>query len=425
MSTPLPRYKLIEDNEFMDAGCLYQFKDLLLRCTSSGVFSGVRGVESKFEKFTVNDNIVVTDRSFEYLSENDEVIARGFSVSDDMIRWEKISAAFDIVSRTADSIYNPEYNQLYIPPTSVYDPTTHRYLGEYLRYIKNKYDLNLMPLYNCFSGEQLVGYYFDNNNELVSSSNHIFDVYLVPIKYNKVYTIALDSDTPIRIVPLFYNQEPLYYPSDNTKYLYKSISLKDESGRDYSSTVYSNMSYNEPVTFSVDSFQFKDPSYPYTKAITNESCLYLAIQVPKLLKSSITVLEGDFSKNGSRIVSDVLVTEPLMSSSSRLDSIMVSRLSLLQNTEDTMCPFANRLTEYLLQNTIDERTQNVSVVSALQKRINFHTLEYGFWSDALRFQLYDAYLDVAQKYGMNTYDILGYVDSDVERAINKGLIKLG
>ena len=37
--------------------------------------------------------------------------------------------------------------------SNTYDVATHEYLGDYLRFIRDYYDINLLPLYNCFNNK--------------------------------------------------------------------------------------------------------------------------------------------------------------------------------------------------------------------------------------------------------------------------------
>lgn len=40
----------------------------------------------------------------------------------------------------------------FVSNSSLYDPKTHYYLGEYLRMIRDLYNIDLMPYYNCWDG---------------------------------------------------------------------------------------------------------------------------------------------------------------------------------------------------------------------------------------------------------------------------------
>ena len=59
----------------------------------------------------------------------------------------------------------------------------------------------------------------------------------------------------------------------------------------------------------------------------------MLIQVPMSINSSISVIEGDFTTNSTRLVSDIFICEKGAASSSRLDEQLVGLLSLLsENT---------------------------------------------------------------------------------------------
>ena len=80
----------------------------------------------------------------------------------------------------------------FLSTSGQYDMDTHRKLGDYLRLLRSVYGLDLMPLYNCFNN-----YFVDNvdlsSGNLSSNGNSHYRVTLVPIKFNKDYTITMNS----------------------------------------------------------------------------------------------------------------------------------------------------------------------------------------------------------------------------------------
>lgn len=96
------------------------------------------------------------------------------------------------------------YNQRQINMTtkllinsSVYDSYTHNYLGNYLRFVRDYKGINLMPLYNCFSNEVPTELYTSakiNDNYIldINTANNNYVYYVVPVKFNEEYTIAID-----------------------------------------------------------------------------------------------------------------------------------------------------------------------------------------------------------------------------------------
>ena len=84
-------------------------------------------------------------------------------------------------------LYVYRYNHFYPNLTKklrlendIYDSYTHTYLGNYLRFIRDYFDINLMSLYNCY------------NNETIIQDNYKY--MLIPIKYNTTYTVFTEKN---------------------------------------------------------------------------------------------------------------------------------------------------------------------------------------------------------------------------------------
>lgn len=306
--------------------------------------------------------------------------------------------------------------------SSIYDSYTHNYLGNYLRFFRDYKGINLMPLYNCFSNETIT----EINTSVKISDNAIFNIntndtkfkyYIVPIKFNEKYTIAIDSDVPYELSCL------IYTTSDLTDEAYKLIkkTYKQVSGS----------KFNKPYIYSTD--------IDATEFWKFEKNLKLLIKLPLNNKSSITILEGDYSYNDS-ICQNVLVSNLKLPEDNKNNST-ICKLSLLSVNDNVSYPFADRLVEYLLGQTITSLETIPNNISRLQKAL-YKKLKTPFkgyndiWGSEIKDNIYKALqIETNKRTGVSIiaendqsksmvnsklkfidtkYDLLGYGDKDVE-----------
>lgn len=205
-------------------------------------------------------------------------------------------------------------------PGPRYDRVTHEYLGEYLRYLRDYHDINLMSLYNCFSdtpcNNLLFNFTYKSKTVEFSSYDPKYRIYAFPVKLFSNYTIAIDSPHGVEIFCGLYNTH-LYNPHTlNTYDKDKQLGVKTyvKVGR---------ASFNQPFLFDkldVSNWPVKDEikTVGDNTNITNqldtskisrveiaakEQDLKMFIKVPASCKSSIVVLEGDYrTHNNARFL---------------------------------------------------------------------------------------------------------------------------
>lgn len=254
---------------------------------------------------------------------------------------------------SAEVFYSPDKvthgltRSLNSPGTS-YDAATHEYLGDYLRFLRDYYNLNLMSMYNCFNNKIYNNVYtnFIINPEVEDANKHIkanFDsqdstyrIYAIPVKLFAEYTIAIDcsqgvelfcglyntrldisgkannlaAKTYVKINKTIFNQPFLYNklnvsnwpidkevnlkPSQITKPVTQPIkptkpstSLKPGIGQQHANSQIHSTPQYIPSQIRTDIFTRWD-------IINREKDLRLFIKVPTSCKSSIVVLEGDY-----------------------------------------------------------------------------------------------------------------------------------
>lgn len=312
-----------------------------------------------------------------------------------------------------------------------YDSKTHYYLGQYLRLLRDALGLDLMPFYNCYSSIYLRDIRLNFNSpsnpyKVITNPNNYNDDYKViaiPIKFNKTYTIAIDAHEPYSIMPIFYG----------TKGILKSLSIFNEIPYvGYKSINCSQ--FNKPYTYTLNLKDIQTATSNKDAAaqlLDYEKYLYLCIQIPSTNKSSIVVLEGDYTSVSSRkVVSDEAIN---LLTTEELNAKLITDLDLLRFSDGNSYAFSDRLIEYLLLNAITNiddisnniyRIQNYCMSTSLAKVSGIgiylpKSYTPGVWSEDLRLFLYN--MIVNGKKANYIRDVNGFVDKDTEWLISKGV----
>lgn len=300
---------------------------------------------------------------------------------------------------------------------SLYDTDCHKYLGEYLRFIRDFSGLNLMSMYNCFSNEILVG--------------KTYKYIIVPVKNKTDYTIA--------------------FTGSNYKYVftYKSkledienIFVSDQA-TEYKDVKTTSSTFNKPfkLTSSIGADKTIETGSRVGQkkyAIFNESNYKLVIRIGVNDNDVITVLEGDYSKRNQFFV-PIQANYDKELDDKNYDNVDIdqymSDLQLLDyhlRQNNVNYPFADRLIEYLTDMVIlpSDRISN-NIIEAkykvyerygnngdepTQTRKTLGVLNSSFKNiDRLRFL--DAFSQTKYQY-KNSYDLLGYVDKEIEECLD-------
>ena len=332
------------------------------------------------------------------------------------------------------NIFVPNETKNYVIKNNIYDYYTHEYLGEYLRFIRDFHNVDLMPLYNCFSDHicNNIELTFDIGKEdkksiTFSGSNPEYKIYMLPVKLFQKYTIAIDCQQKYELCCGIYG-----------KYLDTREVFRQIPGKTYKKVMGQS---NKPILYDLaellpsklaigsdaDKKQWEETM---TWLAKNECDLKLFIKLPASNNSSITVLEGDYrswndsygvgiNKAQNKTVLNFEASDECLSNSNLK---LITPLQLLKFNTGKSYPFADRLVEYLLGNTItplDEIADNIKRVQTIALKNGQVNKADGIWTDKLQKILYSFMNseELTQSNKKETdHDILGYADKDVENA---------
>ena len=325
------------------------------------------------------------------------------------------------ISKIDDVVYDWGDKLLNITHTlditnNIYDSYTHKYLGEYLRFLRDYRKIDLMSMYNCFSNEiprELYNFVTVNNKKyMFDSSDSSQIIYMIPIKLGQVYTISLNTPRPVKMVAGFYTNDGLI----EDKFIEKSFRLKN------------SCCSNEVFIYDgVKDLVMKDLN---TSVWSKEDCLYLFLSLSSGYKSSIVVLEGDYTESANVFINDSGYTEIMYKPAAynkTLTDLAVqnipSRSQLLAQRSEYSYPFADKLLQYLTANVItpiDEISNNIKLAQdRLNKKGYTRTINsYGTWSkEDTAACLLCSHKNIRHRELFKDFDMIGYLDSDVENEL--------
>ena len=391
-----------------------------------------------------------------------------FILNNNIYRWQ-VNKATNYATKVLCDKYL--YGKKYVNLTSnfqiqnmIYDRYTHRYLGKYLRFLRDYSNLDLMSMYNCFDGEVILNI----PDGLAIAQESDYTIYKVPISLRSNFTILVNQ---------YVNVELCLYV-DN-----KFVAIDDN--KQLSQRTYKHGKFNKSFIYPAIDLIY-DQVYLEELVDKYKDDLCLLIKIPSSCPGNIVVIEGIYDSRLNH-KQQMLIYKPAIyldkkfltqypptsdnEQSNDLDKtlqvfrdkflttnkqkflyvqsgnvtysneLMYSgyRMNLqLLSTESGNARYllADKLVEYLTKNAINPTSASYDIKS-LQKYIDkklriaspkdpsyssIPTADYintdryyGLWNprDLLNLRLFAA----NKKINLKKYDVLGYLDSDIEHAI--------
>ena len=300
------------------------------------------------------------------------------------------TASFEVIEPYYAWQPHIKYTRRFTNIDGFYSKETHRKLGDYLRAFYSNGGVNLMGMYNCHNCTSADNICIDDN-EVVQSSKDNHKITLVPIKFNKPYTVSLESKSQFRIAPVLYSNGNLVYIYDDSNALVDATNtyLQNVETKALSS-------FNAPWLFSVNlSSTLSDKVLK--QLYDRQGDLYLMIETIFSNQSTLIVLEGDYiEKQSADIDSGDIYYQPLLQ---------------MYNT-DFDIPYSDNLIQYLTHYAIFSDEGNEWNVRKLREKLGLDPR--GDYDDEVREMVYQMALQSLKTFKA---DIYGYVDSNVERVI--------
>lgn len=328
---------------------------------------------------------------------------------------------FDCVGFYDPNKYSRSINSKFVSNNISYDSQTHKWLGKYLRFIRDYYEVDLMPFYNCFCGDFINNVDISNDGKLITRTvDEGHKIFIVPINMDQLYTLCIDEACGIEFTYGFYTPKGV-------------INVLNSSGIDVFNDIHNKItscSFTTPVIIDKVTDIADEENFKYISLY--EKYLHLFIKIPKSNNSSIVVLEKDirnFSTETLTCNSKKVTGEPIPKriintqlknnldvSNTVLYPLQLSPLGLLQWNDYNTYAFSNRLIEYLLSNVITSQETIIGNIELVQRKLHSGTsFVPGIWNDAMRDDFYSQRMSsVMSVKGKPSVDYNGFIDKDTE-----------
>lgn len=361
-SVDMPLLDTVRYGDFIVEGFRYIYLVYIIECTASGYL----------------------------LPGASETVVSNTLFADDTVYVGRSAAKYNIISEYYFNTQLSNVNVRTVFNTDDYSKELHAALGTYLRVYRDLFSINMMPFYNCFC-QQFCKVNLSDLTYTIPSNKKVI---LVPIKFNKVYTVYIDVDAPVRARALLYDytSNTLVVKEDNS---YVTEDLHEDI------TTWTNLSYTHPKTYEIHCEDVEVYKYkPY---------LFLAIELPSNNRSSVAVLEGEYIRRN--IIMSIENIEDVFDS--MLDEVLLSMPSLALMNDGNIYAFSDKIIEFLSGHMIASQETITNNVRRVQNAIKYHSGTPDIWDKTIRYLLYNKY--------MGTYDgamdITGYVDKQIENIL--------
>ena len=345
----------------------------------------------------------------------------GLFIESNRVISKSANGATKIISpyNFGDSLKGITFN--YTAKSSMYDGTTHYFLGRYLRCLRDLFGVDLMSMYNCFSNEFITDLGVSADKVSKVADNSRYKTLSIPIRLDKTYTIAIDCAEPYFITSLLYGPKGKVNISDKIETL--PITQKVMSR------------FNEPYLYDT-SFSDIDITSK-ARVYANQRYLKLMIQLPASNNSSIVVLEGDYTnivptlcsyknEDGTKTLAEMLSAEDAR-------RIFRAKPKLLEANTSKSYAFSKSLITYLVEQAITSNDTIEKDILRVQQactqgidwgngkgKVNLGSEYYSkdIWNNNLRYYIHSN--SISSSYIEDKTDLTGYVDGPVEYLLRNG-----
>lgn len=315
----------------------------------------------------------------------------------------------------------------------IYDRETHRYLGKYLRFLRDQKHVDLMSMYNCFDGETFsknITITIGNDNEIVFKNDDNYIVYQIPITLNSLNLKMFDG----REIQLgVYIDANDTYVEGSTKKSCRDVvlektykTMRTTSIFKYDALVTLLRPLKDPTSTNADHTTTELNTILKDFILNNVDKMYLLVKVLKSDLKSMVILED--SKEYEYVDSKSVWQKPRASTIIKYPTLQVFPQLFSNENLDNNYLLADRLVEYLTENVICPLS-NMHDINRFHAAVDENPTKlpvksvdriYGYWTKSDT----DNVIYLMRKnrdYIHNIYDMLGYVDKDIENLIRKEL----